>query len=274
MSRPLCYARPDMRQPTHLRLALLALTTLALLGTSRRADAGIYNMQSILSTEASEGLSGAISGSADWRRGNVDYLFLSATPLARYRSGNHLVIGMMRGDHKTSGGATIISNTLEHLRYRYKLSEILLGEVFAQHEFNDVRRLSVRALIGAGPKVTLVRGKDYGIDLGVSYMLEYERLRNDEFADAGATDVQHRNSTYLTGQYQADNRVQVAESVYVQPRLTGASDIRLLSESQLTFKLTEKLSYTTSFTIAYDSRPPDSVKRLDTALLSSITFQL
>ncbi|MCP4447304.1 MAG: DUF481 domain-containing protein [Myxococcales bacterium] len=256
------------------RFVLLALLALLITAGASEANAGIYNMQSILATEADEGISGAISGSANWRRGNVDYLFLSATPLARYRVGNHLIIGMMRGDHKTSGGATIISNTLEHLRYRYTISDALLGEVFAQHEFNDVKRLNLRALVGAGPKATLVNGSSYALDVGVSYMLEYQRLQDDEFADAGNTDVQHRNSTYVTGHYQADDRVQLAESVYVQPRLTDASDIRLLSETQLTFKMTKRLSFTSSLTIAYDSRPPDAVKRLDTALSSSISFEL
>ncbi len=261
-------------RPHSYLFALLTLLALLFGGRANDAHAGIYNMQSILSTKAEEGLSGAISASADWRRGNVTYLFLSTTPLARYRSGNHLFIGMMRGDHKTSGDATIISNTLEHLRYRYRISNELLGEVFVQHSFDDVKRLNLRALVGAGPKVTLVTGKSYALDLGVSYMLEYERLQKGAFSDSGATDLAHRNSTYLTGYYQADDHFQITESVYLQPRLTGASDVRLLSESQITFKITRRLSYTTSFTIAYDSRPPDTIKKLDTALISSITFQL
>ena len=262
-----------MRAIRHTQLVVI-LTLLAGLGLCKAAYAGIYNMQSILATEADEGLSGAISGSVDWRRGNVNFLFLSANPLARYRRGKHLIIGMMRGDHKTSGDTIIISNTLEHLRYRYQLSQRLLGEVFSQHEFNDVKRLNLRALVGAGPKYDLIDEKSYGLDLGVSYMLEYEKLGGGMYDDAGSTDLQHRNSTYLTGHYQADDRVQLAESVYFQPRLTDTSDLRLLSESQLTFKLTEKLSYTTSFTIAYDSRPPDTVKKLDTALRSSLTYEL
>lgn len=236
--------------------------------------AGIYNVQSILATEAEPGLSGAISGSADWRTGNVDYLFLSATPLARYRSGKHLMIAIVRADHKTSGGADIISRFFEHLRYRYDLSDRLLGEVFAQHEYDAIKRLQLRALVGAGPKLEIINEPSYGLDLGSSYMLEYERLRDDAFADAGATDLQHRNSTYLVARYERDERVQLVDSMYVQPRLTDARDIRLLNESQLTFKLTKRLSFTTAFTIAYDSSPPDDIKKLDTALVSSLTFEL
>ncbi len=257
----------------HALLASVAFISLALT-TPQTSYAGIYNMASILATDPDEGLSGNISGSADWRTGNVEYLFLSATPLARYRSGKHLLIGMMRGDRKTSRGNTIISKTLEHVRYRYTLSEKWLGEVFAQHVFDDVKRLNLRGLFGVGPKATIVDGKEYGLDMGVAYMLEYEKLREDEEADAGDTDLAHRNSTYVTGHYESGDKFQIAETLYVQPRLTGPSDFRLLSQSQLTVQLTKRLSYTTSFTIAYDSRPPNTVQKLDTALQTSFTFEL
>ncbi len=258
-----------------MRVCLSALATvLLLIGGASNADAGIYNMQSILATEADEGLSGAIRGSADWHSGNVDYLFLSATPLARYRKDRHLFIGMMRGDHKTSGDTTIISNTLEHVRYRFKVSDFWLGEVFVQHEFNDVKRLNLRALVGLGPMFSLLSNKTYGINVGISYMLEYEKLRDDELGDSRATDWQHRNSSYLSGHYELDDRVQLVESIYLQPRLTDTRDLRFLSATQLSFRITEKLSYSTALTIAYDTRPPQTVKKLDTALVSSLTLSL
>ncbi len=258
----------------HVLSTILAASAVFCGAAPTTSHAGIYNMASILATEAEEGLTGAISGSADWRTGNVEYLFLSATPLARYRSDKHLLIGMMRGERKTSRGDTIISNTLEHVRYRYTFSERWLGEVFAQHIFDDVKRLNLRALFGVGPKATLVDGKDYGLDAGVAYMLEYEKLKADDAPDSGVTDLAHRNSTYLTGHYESGDRFQIAETLYLQPRLTGASDFRMLSQSQLTVHLTKRLSYTTSFTIAYDSRPPNTVEKLDTALQTSLTFEL
>jgi putative salt-induced outer membrane protein YdiY len=253
-------------------LSLLGISLVLFFASTARA--GIYNVQSILATEADPGLSGAISGSADWRTGNVDYLFLTATPLARYRSGKHLIIGLAEVNHKTSGGSKIISRFFEHLRYRYQISDRVLGEVFAQHEFDAIKRLKLRALVGAGPKLEIVSNKSFGIDLGVSYMLEYESLQDDGPPDSGATDLQHRNSTYLVGRYELDERVQLVETLYVQPRLTGARDLRVLNESQVTFKVTKRLSFTTALSIAYDSRPPDTIKKLDTALKSSLTLEL
>lgn len=238
------------------------------------ARAGIYNVQSILATEADPGLSGAISGSADYRSGNVDYVSLTAGPVARYSSGNHLIIGLAQANYKTSNDTTIISRFFEHLRYRYSFNDRVLGEVYGQHEFDGVKRLRLRALVGAGPKVELLRAKSYGLDLGVSYMLEYEALQDDGPPDSGATYLQHRNSTYAIARYELDDRVQLIETAYYQPRLTGASDYRVLNETQISFSLTKRLSFATSFNVSYDSRPPNTIKRLDKSLTSTLTFQL
>lgn len=267
------YATPQMYGKRIARIAALLLFACGA-GGSQAAYAGIYNLQSILAIEAPEGLSGAISGAADYRTGNVNYLFLGATPLARYRSGDHLVIGLVRSEYKSSTGDTILSRTFEHLRYRYQLRERLLAEVFAQHEYDGIKRLQLRTLLGAGPKVDLVKDESYGLALGVAYMIEYERLQDDGEIDAGRSDFQHRNSSYLVGHYQLDSRVQLIETVYVQPRLTDVSDTRLLSDSQVTFQITKRLSFATSFSLAYDSRPPATIKRLDTALVSSLTLEL
>ncbi len=253
----------------YLKLPLAAL----LLSLSSTANAGIYNMQSTLATHSEEGLSGSLGASADWRTGNIEYLQLTATPLARYRNGKHFIVGLATANRRTNNGDIIISRFFEHLRYRYDLSESILGEVFVQHEFDALKRLELRALVGGGPKFNLVNKKSVTLDLGISYMLEYEKLQNDGNTDSGVTDFQHRNSTYIVAGYKLDDRVKLSESVYVQPRLTDANDIRALSESELTFQLTKHLSFTSSFTLAYDSRPPNSIEKLDTTLKSSITFK-
>lgn len=269
------YHSEHMRSPSSaLPFTLLLLVLGAGLLPASAAHAGIYNVQSILATEPDPGLSGAISGSADWRTGNVDFLSLTATPLARYHSGDHLIIGLAQMNHKTSNDATIISRFFEHLRYRYQASDRVIAEVYGQHEYDGVKRLRLRALAGAGPKFEILRHKAYGLNLGVSYMLEYEALQDDGPPDSGVTDLQHRNSTYVLGHYEVDDRVQLIETLYYQPRLTDASDYRLLNATQISFKITEKFSFATSLNISYDGNPPDTIKKLDTALKSTLTYEL
>lgn len=262
-----------MKSPLSIAKVVSALV-LVTMSAPRAARAQIHNVQSILAVEAEEGLSGTLTASADWRTGNIAYLFLSAAPVARYRAGNHLGIAAVQIDQKTSGDTTIISRFFEHLRYRYKISDRLLGEVFAQNTFDQVRRLEIRALVGAGPKFEILAGKGYGLGLGVAYMLEYEQIKDDTLADAGTTDLAHRASSYLTGYYEIDEQLRLVETLYYQPKLTHPRDGRMLNEAQLVVTVTKRLSFATSFSIAYDSRPPRTVQRVDTALTSSVTFEL
>lgn len=254
-------------------LALMVVLGITASSTST-AEAGIYNVQSILASEPASGLSGAISGSADYRSGNIDFVSLTASPVARYSGGKHLIIGMAQANYKTSNDSTIISRLFEHLRYRYELTDRVLGEVYGQHEFDGVKRLRLRALVGAGPKVEILRDKSYGLHLGVSYMLEYEEIQNDGPPDSGNKNLQHRNSTYAIARYELDERVQFFETVYFQPRLTGASDYRLLNEAQISVNITKRLSFATALNVSYDARPPFAIKKLDTALTSTLTFEL
>jgi hypothetical protein len=254
-----------------MRTACLLVMAVTVMTLARPAAAGIVNVQSILAADADEGFSGAVTASADWRTGNTELLVLSAAPIARLRVGKSLGIAIARGEFGKAANARIIGNTFAHLRFRRELHPRVLAEVFAQHEFDQFRRLNTRALAGLGPRVAIVDRGKLELAIGVAYMLEYEELRNDMEPDAGETDLQHRASSYLSLRYAIDERLQVVETAYAQPRLTDASDVRLLSESQLVVKVSKTLALTTSFMIAYDSAPPNAIEKRDTALKSSIT---
>lgn len=259
-------------QRTMRFVSLLAISLVAIAWLARPAAAGIVNVQSILATEADEGFSGAVTATADWRTGNTELLVLSAAPVARLRVGKNLAIGILRGEFGRAAGARIIGSTFAHLRYRRDLHPRLLAEVFAQHELDQFRRLATRALVGVGPRAVLVDAGKLNVAFGLAYMLEFEQLRDDMEPDAGASDLQHRASSYAMVRYQIDDRLQAVETAYAQPRLNDPNDVRLLSDSQLVVKITPTLALTTSFMIAYDAAPPDAIQKLDTALKSSITI--
>ncbi|HUH04334.1 MAG TPA: DUF481 domain-containing protein [Kofleriaceae bacterium] len=252
------------------RLLAVSLVVISWLG--RPAAGGIVNVQSILATEAEEGFSGAVTAAADWRTGNVDLLTLSAAPVARVRAGKNLVVGILRGEYGRASAGRYLASTFAHLRYRRDLRPRLQLEGFAQHELDRIRRLASRALVGAGPRLLLIDRGKLEVALGVAYMLELEQLREDMEPDAGQRDLQHRASSYAAIRYEIDDRLQAVQTAYAQPRLTNATDVRLLSESQLVVKIAPTLAFTTSFVIAYDAAPPEAIEKLDTALKSSITI--
>ncbi len=260
-----------MLSPTNVKTYTVPATTVFLiLITSSFGHAGIVNVQSVLATEAEPGISGGLKLSADWRTGNTDLLVLGAAPVARYRAGDHLLIAIVSGEFGRSRGERIIAKTFEHLRYRHAFTDRLGAEVFGQHAFDQFRRISLRALVGGGPRVIVIDRKRGQLSAGAAYMLEYERLREGDTADAGDTQLNHRASLYVTGNYELDAKIQVVETLYVQPRLNGLRDVRLLNETQLVVNLTETIALTTAFTLSFDSKPPETIEKLDTALKSAL----
>jgi len=245
-----------------------------LLTVSNSSEAGIQNVQSALATEAEEGVSGTVSASADWRTGNVEFVFLAVNAALRLRQGKNLWIVLGRAERKTSGESIIVSRTFEHARYRRDLTKRLLAEAFVQHEFDGVKRVNIRAVAGAGPRVSILDQDGLRLGVGVAYMLEYERIKDDSEVDAGDSSLAHRLSSYLVGSYALAERVQLVETFYGQPNLGGASDYRLLSETSIVVQATDRVSLSTALTIAHDSRPPETIEKTDTALISSVKIEL
>ena len=259
------------------RIVIAIALAFAALAGSRAAHAQIVDVQSLIGKDVPEGASGKLAASVDWRTGNTRLVHVGGAVIARYRHKDHLVFAVVRGEYGRSAAvgaplATTMSKTFEHVRYRWQVADWFATESFVQNEADKFRRLRIRALGGLGGRFTLAQCTHYGIHAGVAYMVEYEQLVTDGLVDSGATDLDSRISSYLVGTYAFNDKVKASETVYVQPKLTDPKDIRLLSEAALTSKLTKKIAFTASFTIAYDSRPPPSTARTDTSLQSGIAI--
>jgi len=242
------------------------------------ARAQIVNVQSLLGQDLPEGFSGNLDAGADWRTGNTELLLVQGAATLRYKHEDHLVFAIVRSAYSRVGSGDdaqqIIGNTFEHLRYRWKLSPRFTAEAFAQHEYDQFRRLQLRALVGAGPRVTLLQNPKAGLVFGVAYMLEQEQLsEKDGTTDGGSRYTASRMSTYLLFTSALNDVVTFVDTVYWQPRLGDPSDFRLLDETQLQVKLSEHFTFKTAFVLAHDASPPQTVEKTDTALQTGVSVR-
>jgi hypothetical protein len=256
------------------RLALLFGISVAAAAflTPSGAAAQIVNVQPLISEsdQGKEGASLALEGTADVRRGNTSLLTLSGSVIGRYRTGRHLAFILARGEFGQSNDVPLASKDLEHVRYRVSVVGPLSAEAFVQHDRDAFRRLSLRALLGAGPRLQLVWWDGFEAALGASYMLEYEELARGDQPDAGANALDHRLSTYLILTTRIAAALTFGFTAYVQPRWDEITDVRVLSESSLLAKATDHLSLKLTLVSAFDSRPPVDVLRLDTTLKGAL----
>lgn len=255
---------------------VVAAAVLCSVGFAQRAEAQIVNVQSLIG-EIKEGVSGGVDASADWRTGNVALLILSGAGTLRYKHDKDLVFAIVKGDYGKLIGDGVpdtkfMKKTFEHVRYRRAFHPRVTGEAFVQNEADEFRRLLLRALVGVGPRFTIVAEPSVFVAAGVAYMFEYEKIREDMELDAGATQSNHRLSSYAVVSIGPNDKIKVGDTVYFQPRVDDPGDFRLLNELSLLSKISTHVAIKTAFVLAYDTSPPDKIKKLDTTLQTGISL--
>jgi hypothetical protein len=247
---------------------------LAVLLHASGAAAQIVNVQALFDEKAEMGPAAAIELGGDWRTGSTQLFSVRGSLVGQVRSERNVWLGVIRGEYSFASGERIVSQVLEHLRYRRKLTDRVSAEVFAQHEYNEFRRLQLRALLGAGPRIVLFVNDTAGLTFGAALMLEHERNRKDGEVDAGARYTDPRLSSYLLARVKLMENINLVETVYFQPRVTRPSDLRVLNETLFAVTPNPRVTVGIGFNLTYDSAPPATVPPLDTQLRTTVGVKL
>ena len=250
--------------------AWLVIAAICLVTATARAQ--IVNVQGALAKPpAQDGVTGQVELKLNWREGNNPLFDIGGAGSIVVRRGRLLGLALARGEYGTSRGLTLTRKSFEHVRLRAELDCRWRWEAFAQHEYDQFRRLGLRAVVGTGPALQLLDDPTVALLAGAAYLYEYEQLDTRRGTlDAGLRRNAHRASLYLTGHEDVGAGVAIVETIYAQPRLDQPGDFRLLGELAAQSKLSARLALKNSFLVAYNRTPPDGVKRHDTALEISL----
>ena len=243
---------------------------LALLLHAGSAAAQIVNVQALFDEKAEPGPAASIELGGDWRTGSTQLFSVRGSLVGQLRSERSVWLGVIRGEYSFASGERIVSQVLEHVRYRREFTERVSAEAFVQHEYNEFRRLQFRALVGAGPRVVLFNEEATGLTFGVALMVEHERLRKDGEPDAGDRYTDPRVSSYLLGRVNLMENIDLVETIYFQPRVTRPSDLRVLNETLFSVTPNPRVTVGIGFNLTYDSAPPATVPALDTQVRTTV----
>ncbi|MEO7731873.1 MAG: DUF481 domain-containing protein, partial [Kofleriaceae bacterium] len=178
-----------------------AWVVIAVLCFAPVARAQIVNVQGALAkAPVTDDVGGQAELKLNWRAGNNPLFDLGGAGNVLVRRGPVLGLALARGEYGTSRGLTLAKKSFEHVRIRAELDGRWRWEVFGQHEYDQFRRLSLRALIGTGPALQIVEAATVGVLAGAAYLYERERLdTRPGTVDAGLRTAAHRGSLYVTG---------------------------------------------------------------------------
>lgn len=223
---------------------------------SANAVAQLVNIESRrMHTDSIRHAGNATLSAAYQDNSNVRVFSLKSAFALQLKSKNYKHMYMILGnsDWTTVNSENVVNAAFVHLRYNFKVTDILRWEVFTQWQYNSILALNKRSLTGTGPRIKFMNTPFVHAYVASLYMYEYEVV-NGEFPEINRD---HRSSSYVTCTITIPKtHAELVSTVYFQPLITDMTDYRITWQTALTFQITKRVRWTSSFNYLYDAFAP------------------
>jgi len=230
---------------------------------------GQVNVEPLRQQVSETGFGARLRASVTTYAGNTQGVIFGGSALAGARAKRNVAYVVLTGDYARLNGAISVAKWFAHARHNYELSNWVWWEEYGQVESDRFRRVTVRELIGAGPRIGIVQREAVELFCGASYMYEHTALDTTESSGVGEGGA-HRFSNYLALTLRAHDRISLSSVTYLQPRFDEPSDFTVLTVNSGDFTITDLLHSRIDVTVRYDSSTPSDVERADLELKSSL----
>jgi len=164
----------------------------------------------------------------------------------------HSLMTVSKVSFARSNSETLLSDGYAHLRMIFNRHKKLGEEVFWQIQYNAIRGMQDRNLVGGGFRYILMDSEKYGLLAGSAVMKEWESwLFNDAIKDVSII----KSSNYLSLFAEVNKNFHFNVISYYQASFTNFFQPRVSLEINLNINLTERLLFTSNFTAYYDAQP-------------------
>lgn len=228
------------------------LFTIASLLFTLFCQAQIVNVESRRIQSDSTGWLGDIGISFKLDKNKVSVLNLNTAGQVEYKSQRSLYLFLINYDLLQGASQTLQDNLFFHLRYNYKISDLLRWEAFTQMQHNNLAGIKNRWLIGTGPRFKISGTKKLALYAASLIMYENEK----ELTDPITYHRDIRSSNYVSASWRPVEKSEIISTLFYQPLFKDLSDFRILHELKIKFQFTKKFSFFTTWALLYDSRPP------------------
>ena len=178
----------------------------------------------------------------------------------QYKKNAHTLLLLNNLNFMRIDEENIMNSGFQHLRYNYTLkdSSFLTFELFGQHQYNPIKLLTQRLIAGMGPRFKLFDTPKAQIFVATPVMYEYEKLSDS------LTSITRliRLDFYTSIRWQLSKTLKMKSITYYQPHLSNFADYRISSETLFSFKITNKMAFSTGFEAIFDSDPPEDIQKL------------
>lgn len=259
-------------RPALRRAGLTALFAGSTLAVPRTAAAQV-NIEGLRRSTADTGIAGTAGATLTARTGNVRLVLVAVETRTEYAGERWNAFAVGNTDIGWQAGRRFSNAGLVHLRVTRRLAPPVAIEGFGQIDYDKARLLAFRAVVGTGARLELTRNDAWHATAGTGYMFEHESLNLPVTAAHPVETNSSRSTSYLSVRFADGDRLAVAAIGYAQPRLDDFADLRMLGDVRLAVQLVGSLSLTVTSRLRYDSRPPDGIHSLDTAITTGLALE-
>lgn len=200
--------------------------------------------------------------------GNVDFNFnvfnntqqvlqFSNTVRVQYQKNKSRFILLNDLNFIKAGNTDFANAGYQHFRYNYKVSKWITMEAFTQTQYNPVLKLDFRYLLGAGPRLKLLKKEHAKIYVAALYMYEYDDIVADPI-----NLQEHRMSSYVTCTFSILKNLEFTSTTFYQPNIENTLDYRIANDSGLEIHINKHLNFKSSFNMLYDTYQPIGIPDL------------
>jgi putative salt-induced outer membrane protein YdiY len=227
----------------------------------------IINVESLRKVTDTSGWTGNTSLNFSLTKNTNTLIRLNNNIHVQYKMNRHLVLFVNNLGFERAGEQSFVNNGSQHLRYNYKLSDLIVWEGFVQSQYNSIAKIKFRGLAGTGPRFKLLGDEKYRMYIGTLVMYEHEELNEENLV----INRDWRSSNYLSLSFYPTDNITFVSTTYYQPRISQFDDYRIATENSFVLGILEKLSLRLTYTLTFDATPatgvPNTFYNLSTGLL-------
>ncbi len=236
------------------------LVIFVLSGVANYSDAQIVNIDKRRSRNPDQGLQGEFNLGFNFIHTTSDQKQLNSRVKLQYNDDLNTYLFSSDVGFNQVGSERNVNNGGLMLKYNYWVPEkIIIAEGFLQYQYNRVKSLKHRYILGGGPRFNIADGERFSFFL-VGYTIylnelyehsEYERRKSlVKFSSMGSFD------------WQMGENARLSHSTYYEPDYSDPADFRLWSETRFNMKISQRFNFGLFVKLEYDNLAPPEVDKL------------
>ena len=238
-----------------------------------RPALAIINIEALRISLRNQESVGILGFTHERKTGNSDTNRFKIAGQGMWRKGDFENLASFEREFGSTNNNRDTNKTTSHLRTNWLFQNPLSYEAYGQLEEDQFRRLSMRALLGAGLRYKLADEEKFKAYGGTGAFWSRETL---DYAanttDAGTLDV-NRANLYLSFNWLVMPEIELNGIVYYQPSVVAFADTRIFGTGQTVLHVNQLISVSFNYTLSYDTEPPQQVQPSDQTYSTAVNLK-